>query len=325
MKRSAGVTAAAVVAMLGSICIATLGLLGFYAMRLQSLEGYQSGPPPAQPPFSPITVLTLGISFGALGLATGIGMLRLQNWARISALIFSGFVTVYAFLFIPVFWFVSLYEIPGIDASSAFSIRLTMGIFLFVLAGIVIWWLVLFSRSSVAEQFLGARLQVERPAGITVIAWLFIVFSLLSLLSILTTKSPWDKPMPFFLTAITGVAARIYYSFDLSMSFLAGVGLLWNKVWGFWLAVALDGFSLLKLGVFLVFFPNGSERWQKFVALSLASRPPWSFSGSHGFFLHWFYVLGFVVGVFFVSILLAGRARYLAVATRQDSRMSATS
>jgi hypothetical protein len=325
MKRSAGVTAAAVVAMLGSICVATLGLLGFYAIRLQPLEGHQSGPPPAQPPFSLITVLTLGVSFGALGLATAIGLLRLQNWARISTLVFSGFVTAYAFLFIPLLWLASLQEIPGIDASSSFTIRLTVGIFLCVLVGIVVWWLVLFSRSSVAEQFLGARVQVERPAGITVIAWLFIVFSLLNLLFILRTKSPWDTPTPFFLVAISGVAARIYYSFDLPMSFLAGAGLLWNKVWGFWLAVALDGFFLLRFGVFLVFFSNGSERWQKFVALSLASRPPGIFSGAHSFFLYWFYVLGLVTGVFFVSVLLAGKKRYFAVATRQDSRMSATS
>src|ERR1700687_1877916 len=229
MNRSSGVTAAAAVAALGSICIAMLSLLGFYAIRRQSLEGNQSGPPLAQPPFSPIAVLTFVISLATLGLATAIGLLGLQNWARISALVFSAFVAVQTFLFSPVFWFAPLQEMTGMDAGSSFRIRLTLGIFLCILLGIVIWWLALFSRTSVAEQFLGARLQVERPTGITVVAWLFIVFSLLSLLFILATKSPWDTPTPFFLIGITGMAARVYYSLDLPMSLLAGVGLLWNK------------------------------------------------------------------------------------------------
>ena len=52
------------------------------------------------------------------------------------------------------------------DANFNFKIRFIMGIFLCILVGIVVWWLVLFSRSSVAGQFLGAKLHAERPAGI---------------------------------------------------------------------------------------------------------------------------------------------------------------
>jgi hypothetical protein len=328
MRRSAGVTVAAVVVFVGSFCAALIGVFWSFGVFLVSRGQILSRMTPHQNTAS-LTLTELVVTsllcfgFAGGGLVTGIGILRLQNWARISTLIFSVLVAANAILFIPVFWFVS-FEIPGIDASSSFSIRMTMGVFVGVLVGNMLWWLVLFSRKSVAEQFLGTRLQFEMPVGITVIASLFIIFALISLAFILTTQSPWDTPTPFFLIAITGVAARIYYGFDLLTSCLAGVGLLWNKVWGFWLAVALDCFSILKLGVFLFFFPVGSERWQKFIGLPLASSPHGIFAGSDVFTLHWFYVLGLIEQALFVLVLLAGKNRYFAVAAQQKTPHSAT-
>ena len=318
MKRSSGVTAAAAVEILGSICVAAGGLLAFYGLGLQHQLNSSSVPPPHVATLSRIAVLGICIPFATLGMATGIGMTRLQKWARLSTLIFGGLLAVYSFIFIPLVWFLPLPTTAGVDAPSPQNAHLVMVSFMCVLLGIAIWWLVLLSRNRVAEQFLGAGIHAERPDGITVIAWLFVIPSLLNLVLIFTTKSSWNTPAPFFWIAITGVAAKIAYSLDLSMSFLAGVGLLLNKVWGFWVAIALDVYALLRLGIFIVLNPIASERWQIFVA----SRPPGNLSTSHGVGLHWIFITGFFVTLCCVLVILAAKKQYLLLATRQVHRVA---
>jgi hypothetical protein len=266
----------------------------------------------------------LGFGFAGWGLATSIGLFKVKPWSRISILIFSSVVAVLIIFLIPVFWVLSSPKLSGVGTVSSFAFHLILNIFLGVPLGIAVWWLALFSRSSIGEQFLGMTLATERPVGITIIAWLSIIFCLLNLsIILLTGKSPWTTPEPFFLMIIPGRAALIYRRFFLPMSFLSGAGLLLNKVWACWLAVALDVFYFLDRGVFFA-FPNQQERWQRYLALALASRPPERIPGSYGEFLIWLCTLGLIETALFLAVLLAGRTQYFAIANQRQNQISAT-
>jgi hypothetical protein len=266
----------------------------------------------------------IGFGFAGWGFLTSIGLLKLKPWARVSALIFSGIVAVNAFFFVPLLLSAPLWEANGISANSIFAFCLTLDLLFGTVLGIAIWWLALFSRGSTTEQFLGTRTPVERPIGITIIAWIAIAFPMINLLSILTTRTSWIQPEPLFLTIITGVAARVYRRLFLPLSFAAGIGLLWNKVWGYWLAVGLDVFYLLNLGVFFL-LPNGSGRWQKFLTLSLASRLPEKIPGFYRVFLLWIFIFGSVEVLVFLSVLLSGKKRYFAIAAGSGDVIPAAS
>jgi hypothetical protein len=328
MKRSAGVTAAAVIALIGSVCSALFGVLWVFGIFLLSRgHNLASATQQLMPPARTLTefrlMSLLSFGFGGWGLATSIGLFNAKPWSRISILVFSSVVAVPAVSFIPVLRLLSLSKMPGTAVVSPFAFQMTLDIIFGVPLGIVFWWLVLFSRSSTGEQFLRTNLETERPIGITVIAWLSIIFCLFNLLiTLLTTKSPWTAPEPFFLTIIPGGAAKIYRRFFLPFSFLAGAGLLWNKVWGYWLAIAVDVFFLLNRGMFFA-FPHQRERWGSYLALALASRPPERFPGFYRMFLIWIFAIGIIEVAVFLIVLLLGKTQYLAVATRRDDAMSA--
>src|SRR5690349_4583250 len=119
-KRSASVTAAAVVAILTSLLI----LLGC-SMALFSLLLFKL---PANNPEIPSSVKTamvvmqgFMIALSLFGIATGIGLLYLRKWARISILIWGGFFAFFGVLGIPV---VYLMRFPPTTNSDRKSTRL---------------------------------------------------------------------------------------------------------------------------------------------------------------------------------------------------------
>ena len=98
MKRSAGVTAAAVVALMGSVCVSILGVSSLFGLIIASRKGIPETALPQQGPNPLVASMGLGILFdiglATWGLSTAVGLLRLKPWSRISVLIFSGFLAV---------------------------------------------------------------------------------------------------------------------------------------------------------------------------------------------------------------------------------------
>src|SRR5436190_21914152 len=83
MNRSAGVTAIAIVTLLGSALAVCVGVLtGVAAFMMPRSEPA----PPAAPLFA--VAIVVYILPGIWGLLSGIGLLRLKNWARISTIVF---------------------------------------------------------------------------------------------------------------------------------------------------------------------------------------------------------------------------------------------
>src|ERR1700760_159146 len=85
-SRPTGITIAAIINLIGSAFVALLGLVSLFGLVAQVAVQ------PTQPAAVRImqligVVVFLGLS--AWGVSTGIGLIRLRNWARISQLIFS--------------------------------------------------------------------------------------------------------------------------------------------------------------------------------------------------------------------------------------------
>jgi len=93
MKRSGGVTASAVIAIIGSALSILLGCIMILGAATVSFS-----PPPSSiqpnPPVSPVTILLVEsiflIGFGVLGIVSSVALLRLRNWARTSFIVFGG-------------------------------------------------------------------------------------------------------------------------------------------------------------------------------------------------------------------------------------------
>src|SRR3984893_1513545 len=133
------------------------------------------------------------------GIFTGVGVLRLKNWARISALVWSGITAAICGFGLAFLAFIPL-PIPASSptpVSIMTLVRVTTGLFYAVPLVIAIWWLILFNRKAISAQFVASGVDIPldasgfptqttsdaRPAlplPITVVA----VFLLLSLFSV---------------------------------------------------------------------------------------------------------------------------------------------
>lgn len=154
-QRSAAVTAAATLAILGS-CAALLawGWFGYYlfeAVRSFEAKGI------ALKQWEVLFIAAVAIFppvFIILGLQTGIGLFRLSAWARKSALVWAGT----SLLFCIYLLVSNPYQILVIDSDHWSSdLALLKQFFaqamLIALAPVSIWWLFLFTSRSVKAQF----------------------------------------------------------------------------------------------------------------------------------------------------------------------------
>jgi len=278
MKRSPGVTFAAVIALIGSIFTLLFGLLTLVIMMFAPI------PTPGQSPVSPtfmkamFVLLSLFYLLPAIwGIVTSIGLFRLRNWARISIIVFSVLL-----LLTGVFLGAISLLMPapaGVDTASnpsiMLAIRLSMGLFWLTMIGIGVWWLVFFTRASVKTQFapvaalsaMAAPMpgmpppiaapvptRPQRPLSITIIAWLLLIGCALLPVSLLL-----KAPMVLFTRMITGWVAAVFCVTYAIANFFVGRGLLRLQPWARKAAIGLYGFGLLNTAVFYC-APGGRAR-----------------------------------------------------------------
>ncbi len=131
------------------------------------------------------------ICLSLFGMATGIGLIYLRNWARISVLIWGGFSVFFGLIGIPIAFFTQFPPNPRSPALPAESMQVVRW-FLLGIYGIPLligtWMLILFNRKSVKAQFArqgesadqGPR-KLACPLPIAVLAWFYFA-SVLNLL-----------------------------------------------------------------------------------------------------------------------------------------------
>jgi hypothetical protein len=151
VKRSGDVTAAAIILFFGSGLLVLLALFEILSAALMSSQLHL----PPQARYGQFLGLVFYAIFAAWGFATGVGILQLRPWARISTLIMSGVA-----IFFCAFGALGLAMVPMImrqtpDVPPAgMRVVIAVGVaMLLVPVAIAIWWLILFTRKRVIAEF----------------------------------------------------------------------------------------------------------------------------------------------------------------------------
>jgi hypothetical protein len=295
VKRPWGVTAAAIVAILG-------GIFAFLFVAA-ALAGPSLAPPPQQAATDPRLMYWGAALFAATGVAlivTAVGLFRLRPWARISILVFatflafSGFAAVVAILAVPVPPDIS------VDTRNAMRIILTVLFSIPLITGI--WWLVQFNRPATKAAFLSRETGSPSlvPASVSVIAWITIIGGVFYVVSLIARV-----PAILFGSILTGWSAGIYYALCVALSLYIGRGLLTLQERARLVAIGWFAFSLLHWGLLMI-VPTFRQRMidvQKTIARNQPDPVPFDQTGMMAL------MFGSVVIVMLAAIWLLVRNR----------------
>lgn len=267
MKRAGGVTASAVIGIIGSLLTILLGIVlaaTSMAIRAHPLQGAA-----VTPPFDVSKVLIVEsialFGLAILGMVCAIALLKLRNWARVSFLVFAGVLggcCVMSVIGMSVsFFLMPQIGLPGQSPPQGVIVGIFLVFSLIALAvlGLAVWWLYYFTRRSVKEQFLNAvELATPRrgPLSVTIIAWLLVIGGCFGSLTLLVSY-----PVFLFGFAFKGWAAKLVLLLISATSLVAGIGMLRWRAQAHTLALALYGFFLLStLGSLIL--PGSMARMQ---------------------------------------------------------------
>jgi len=327
-KRSATVTAAAVGAILESIFLLLCCSAAFFVFLLARLPGPASSLPPAMR-YMMLGTQAFMMCLSAFGIATGVGLLYLRKWARISILTWGGlslFFGVIGILFIFLMPLTPNPNAPELAAGTLPSVRLIVLLVYGVPLVIGVWWLILFNRSSVKAQFADSALPGDPnvppkpacPLPVSALAWFYIT-SILNLLFF--PFVPVRVPVFLFGWVLPGSVGLAVLIVTCLAFFVAGIGLLKLKPWSYTLTIGLQLFWLASMVVTLL-TPNYKTAMDSFMKDIQASMhlpdTPFSaadFSHSYG----WTMVLGLLVAGAILGLLVYYRPRFLEQASRAAS------
>ena len=239
MSRAIGVTASAVVAILGSI----FALL----MAAVLVASPYIAPPQSQPPNSGQLVIAGAAMFAALaaiGIWTSVGLFRLRSWARTSILVFAGFLA--AGCIFSLLIAMAMPMPPAITAGTEHSIRRTMAVIFGIPLAIAILWLFQFNTQSTKAAFASpiAGPASQRPLSITIMGWVCIVGVASCLFCILARL-----PAFLFGAILNGWIAGVFYVLFGAVSLYIGKGLLDLRERARVVAIGWFGFSLVHLSI----------------------------------------------------------------------------
>lgn len=235
MSRPVGVTASAVVAILGSIFALVFAMLPVAFLFVEM--------PKPQPPNAAEAVIAgaaMAAVLAGVGIWTAVGLFRLRPWARTSILVFAVFVAVSSIFTLLVTMAVPMP--PDISAGTERVLRQTMAAAFGIPLAIAVWWLIQFNRPSTKAAFASpiAEIASRRPLSITVIAWMSIFGGASCVLGILT-----GTPLFLFGVNFGGWTGGVIYAFLGALSLYIGKGLLDLRERGRVLAIVWFAFSFV--------------------------------------------------------------------------------
>jgi hypothetical protein len=279
MKRSVGVTISAVIVLLG--CGLTLVSSAFMALGLAEIASRG-----ATPQFSKAAGMFLVLFMLALaiwGLATGINLLHLREWARISVLVFSGLLLVISMPGIVMMLLVPFPTPPDVADPALMqrvmaATRIGMVVVYGLLAALGGWWLYFFNSRAVKDQFRSpgatepvssaawARAPVasaspKRPISITIIAYISLIGA-----CVLPVIQVMHVPMMFLGFVFTGWKASLIVMGFMTVQLLMAYGLLQLEPWGRSLAIYYFNFAIFN-SIISVILPGAQARFDEATAL----------------------------------------------------------
>jgi len=269
MSRPVGVTASAIVAILGSIFVLLLAALSVTSLFIETTQ--------PQPPNSPQFVIAGAAMFVALagfGIWTSVGLFRLRSWARTSILVIAGFLAAGSIFSLVISMAVPMP--PEITASTEHIVRRTMAAMFGIPLAIAVWWLIQFNTPSTKAAFASpiAGPASPRPLSITVIAWASIVGVAPCLFAILTRT-----PAFWFGMTFIGWSAGLTYAVFGALQLYIGKGLLDLRERARILAIGWFGLSFVQLAA-VSLVPSLRQRMLEFPQTMEPNQPnPIPFEG----------------------------------------------
>lgn len=249
MKRPVGVTASAIVAILGSVLALLIAVGSVAALFLPR--------PPSEPANLGQFVVSgafILAAAGVVGVWVAVGVLRLRPWARIAMLVLAGFLAMAAI--VPLLMTMAVPLPPDISAGTAQDFRRMMAMTFGVPLAVAAWWLIQFNTKSTKAAFDSpvAEPASRRPISITVIAWLSIAGVASIAMAILR-----QSPAVLFGMIFHGWAAGVVYAVFGALMLYIGMGLLDLREEARILGIGWSAFSLVNTGV-IVFVPAIRQR-----------------------------------------------------------------
>jgi hypothetical protein len=239
MSRPAGVTASAIVAILGSILALVLAVL------IVATPSISIGQP--QPPNTAqfaIAGAAMFAAFAGAGIWTSVGLFRLRSWARTSILVFAGFLA--ACLSFGLLITMAMPVPSGMAAGTEHLFSRVVAVMFGVPLAIAVWWLIQFNTRSTKAAFASSITEPasSRPLSITIIAWASILGALSSLFPILARV-----PVFLFGAIFNGWIAGVIYALFGALSLYIGKGLLDLRERARVLAIGWWGFGFVHLTI----------------------------------------------------------------------------
>ena len=276
MRRSVGVTLSAVVVIIGSgftvLCSAMM-LLGSALIPLTNSSASARLPEH----FGYIVAVEAAIvfGFGGWGLASGVGLIKTKEWARISMLVYA---VILVFIGLPAAVLMAFIRLPNTNdpnLPSNFVAIIQGGIALFygTLAALGGFWLYFFNRQTVKAQFQAEQAVMEagvpdlpagippaghnasqrvRPLSISIIAWFLLIGSALApiwFLFYIVFLPSVPLPLCFLGFFFFGRSAFLILLFWLGVQMTAAVGLLKLKNWGRLTTIGLQFLTLVNFAL----------------------------------------------------------------------------
>jgi len=293
MTRSTGITVSAVVVIIGS----ALTLLSAAMMVVGSvfaLHATHAADAPVNLGYVLVIEAFTMFAFGAWGLASGIGLVKTKQWARISTLVYAAMLVFFSLPAAAIMAFMPLPNPPSVnDTNSPFNIMLIVrvgGTLVYAMfAALGGYWLYFFNTQKVKTQFRaqqpspeigqsevlvlpsaipGVRLGPDhraRPLSVTIIGWYLIIGSAFAVLSLVLTNALFARlKLPFFFLGVFLFGPGAYLLLMVWMAVQAGaaVGLLKLKSWGLYTTIALQCLALLNM-VMIAAVPANRVRFQQ--------------------------------------------------------------
>jgi hypothetical protein len=275
MPRSAGVTTSAVIVLIGSVFTILGGVMMLLASTFLAKSSSGADLPPNLGHFVAVESIVF-FAFGGWGLAAGIGLIYLKQWARISTMIYAGILVVFT---LPMAVFIAIVPIfrmndPSSVSNSTPIIGFGMAFFYAAFAALGGFWLYFFNQQDVRLQFRGGRTDTPpaRPLSITIIGWILAVSSAiapLSLLFVSTLFSGVQLPLYFLGVFFFGRTASLILIIWMAAQMVAAVGLLKLKNWARLATIGLQ--CLAVVNALLILIPANRARFQQVMEAMTAS------------------------------------------------------
>jgi hypothetical protein len=319
-KPSGPVLGAAVVAIVGSLL--TVFFLGLALLSLALVSPGQGNPEiPAS--FKPLgaTILALFLCIAIFGIFTGINLIRLKNWARLSALVWAGIAVVFGALSLVFLIVIPLPDNAGSPPLNMHYVKAAVAVLYGIPVLVGIWWLLLFNQKSVKAQFTGTILAAEQPMPIKPRCPLPIaLFAGFLLLSVAGMFAMPLMHMPVF-TIIFGHRLRgefgAFVFASMAVLYLAAaIGLLTLKRWSYPLIIGLSTFWLLSSGVTFLSPGYVANMQEMFAEMHM---PDSSVASAQLFQNKTFALLALLPGAFILGLLAYYRVRFLNACAAAES------